>query len=628
MTAPDAPGPTHLVEELDTVVVRFAGDSGDGIQLSGDQFSAVAALAGNDLRTLPEYPAEIRAPAGTVPGVSGYQVQLGSHAVFTPGDAPHALIALNPAALRASLPELEPGGTVIVDEDEFTPANLRLAGFAADPLEDGSLRGFQLHRLPLSSFNRAALSEVAELGAAEVDRCRNFFALGLVFWIYERSLEPTLRWIEGKFRAKPRLAEANRRALQAGYNFGHVTEAFHTRYRVRPAALPPGEYRRVTGSEATALGLVSVAHQAGKPLVFAAYPITPASDVLQQLAAWRAFDVRAIQAEDELAAMGVALGAAFGGALAATATSGPGMCLKAELLNLAVAIELPVVVLDAQRAGPSTGMPTKPEQADLLQALFGRAGESPLPVLAAASPGDCFWMAREAFRLAVRGMTPVVLLTDAYLANSSEPWAIPEIGHLPPLEIRHPGPEAAGPGGFQPYQRDADSLARPWALPGTPGLEHRVGGLGKQPGTGHVSYEPGDHERMVRERAEKVARLQAWIPPFEVDGPAEGPLLVLGWGSTAGAIHAAVDQARAAGARVARAHLRHLNPLPVGLGEALARYRRVLVPELNQGQLRWLLQARFCRPIEGLSKTQGRPFRVAEIRARIDDLLLDAGVGA
>jgi 2-oxoglutarate ferredoxin oxidoreductase subunit alpha len=607
----------HMLEEIESVVVRFAGDSGDGIQLTGDQFSQTTALVGNDLRTLPDYPAEIRAPVGTVAGVSGYQVQLGSE-VFTPGDAPHALVALNPAALRASLAELEPGGSIILDEDEFTPANLRKAGFTGNPLEDGSLGGFQLHRVPLTTLNRNALAGVAGLAPDEADRCRNFFALGLVFWIYERPLEPTLRWLEAKFKSKPHLAEANQRALQAGYNFGHVTEAFHTRYRVRMADLPPGEYRRVTGSEATALGLIGAAQLAGKPLVFAAYPITPASDILHFLAGQRRQDVRAMQAEDELAAMGVAVGAAFGGAFAATATSGPGFCLKAELLNLAVMLELPVVVVDAQRAGPSTGMPTKPEQADLLQALFGRAGESPLPVVAACSPADCFQTAIEAFRLAVRGMTPVVMLSDAFLANSAEPWALPDVASLAPIEVRHPGPHAPG---FQPYLRDPDSLARPWGLPGTPGLEHRIGGLSKQPGSGHVSYEPEDHERMQRERAEKIARLEALVPDLQVAGPERGPLLVLGWGSTAGAIRAAAAAARSEGASVASAHLRHLNPLPRNLGEVLGRYRQVLVPEMNSGQLAWLLQARFQRPIESLSKVQGRPIRVGEIRARIEALL-------
>jgi 2-oxoglutarate ferredoxin oxidoreductase subunit alpha len=611
------PKPIH-VEEKESVVIRFAGDSGDGMQLTGTQFTNTAAIVGNDISTMPDYPAEIRAPAGTLAGVSGYQVHFASEDIYTPGDQPEVLIAMNPAALKASLGELAPGGIIIVNIDEFTPTNLRKAGYETNPLEDGSLRDYEVHPVPITTLNRNALADIEGLSTKEIDRSRNFFALGLTFWLYDRPLDNTLAWIKERFKNRPEVVEANTRALLAGYHFGDTTESFQTRYRIKPAPLPPGNYRKVTGNEALTMGLVTAAQLAGKPLVYCSYPITPASDILHNLAALKHFDVRTFQAEDEIAAMGAAIGAAFGGAFAATGTSGPGLALKSEALNLAIVLELPLVVIDVQRAGPSTGLPTKPEQADLLQALFGRNGESPIPILAPATPADCFTIAIEAFRLAVRAMTPVLILSDGYLANSAEPWPIPDPEEMAPISVAHP---TRPQNGFLPYARDPETLARPWALPGTPGLEHRVGGLGKQPGTGNVSYAPQDHEQMINDRAAKVARLADVIPPLRTFGPRHGDLLIVGWGSTYGAIHQAVERAHHAGLRVSSVHLRYLNPFPRNLGAILNRFDRVLVPEMNMGQLAMLLQARYLKEVISLPKVQGRPFKVGEIYAKIRELL-------
>ncbi|MBE2234093.1 MAG: 2-oxoacid:acceptor oxidoreductase subunit alpha [Anaerolinea sp.] len=610
------------VEEVEGVVIRFAGDSGDGMQLTGTQFTNTAAIIGNDISTLPEYPAEIRAPVGTLAGVSGFQVHIASQQIFTSGDDPHVLIAMNPAALKASLGDLMPGGTIIVDADEFTAGNLRKADYASNPLEDGSLTGYHVHKVRLTTLNRHAVEGIPGLSIKEVDRSRNFFALGLTFWIYDRPLDSTLEWIEDKFKKNPAVQEANRRALQAGYHFGDTSELFSTRYKVKPAALPAGDYRKVTGNEAVALGMVTAATLAGKPLVYCTYPITPASDILHFLAPLRNFDVRTYQAEDEIAAMGATIGAAFGGAFAATGTSGPGLALKSEAINLAIVLELPMVIVDVQRGGPSTGLPTKPEQADLLQALFGRNGESPIPVLAAQSPADCFDATIEAFRLAVRAMTPVIVLSDGYLANSAEPWALVNPDSLPPIVVQHPALADFQDGSqFLPYGRDPLTMARPWALPGELGLEHRIGGLAKQPGTGNVSYSPDDNDRMIRDRAAKVAKLAEYIPLLEVFGKPTGNLLVIGWGSSYGAIRQAVERAQGTGKSVSAVHLRHLNPFPRNLGEIMDQFEQILVPEMNLGQLAMLLKARYLRPMTSMTKVRGRPFKISEISAKIDELL-------
>lgn len=610
------------VEEVEGVVIRFAGDSGDGMQLTGTQFTNTAAIIGNDISTLPEYPAEIRAPVGTLAGVSGFQVHIASQQIFTSGDDPHVLIAMNPAALKASLGDLMPGGTIIVDADEFTAGNLRKADYASNPLEDGSLTGYHVHKVRLTTLNRHAVEGIPGLSIKEVDRSRNFFALGLTFWIYDRPLDSTLEWIEDKFKKNPAVQEANRRALQAGYHFGDTSELFSTRYKVKPAALPAGDYRKVTGNEAVALGMVTAAALAGKPLVYCTYPITPASDILHFLAPLRNFDVRTYQAEDEIAAMGATIGAAFGGAFAATGTSGPGLALKSEAINLAIVLELPMVIVDVQRGGPSTGLPTKPEQADLLQALFGRNGESPIPVLAAQSPADCFDATIEAFRLAVRAMTPVMVLSDGYLANSAEPWALVNPDSLPPIVVQHPALADFQDGSqFLPYGRDPLTMARPWALPGELGLEHRIGGLAKQPGTGNVSYSPDDNDRMIRDRAAKVAKLAEYIPLLEVFGKPTGNLLVIGWGSSYGAIRQAVERAQGNGKSVSAVHLRHLNPFPRNLGEIMDQFEQILVPEMNLGQLAMLLKARYLRPMTSMTKVRGRPFKISEISAKIDELL-------
>jgi 2-oxoglutarate ferredoxin oxidoreductase subunit alpha len=628
MTAPQKPESVP-VTEVEEATIRLAGDSGDGVQLAGGQFTRTAALAGNVVCTLPDFPAEIRAPAGTLAGVSGFQVHFGSRPIHTPGDRLDALVAMNPAALKTNLPDLEKGGILIVNRDAFLPAELLKAGYDADPLDDGSLADYRVLPVPMTTLNREAVARgkngpnLPPLSPREADRCKNFFALGLVYWLYDRSLEPTLRWIKDKFAGNPAVREANARSLRAGYHYGETSAALPARYRVAAAPIPPGRYRGVTGSEAMALGLVAAAKASGLPLLFAAHPITPAADLLHRLADLTRFGVRTFQAEDDLAAVGAALGAAFGGALGVTATSGPGVCLGAEGVGLAVMTELPLVVIDVQRGGPSTGLPTKTEQADLLQALFGRHGECPLAVVAPRSPADCFATVLEAVRLAVGFMTPVFVLSDGYLASGAEPWLVPKAAELPPIPVRRPsGPngERDGQPVFWPYRRD-DRLVRAWAVPGTPGLEHRVGGLEKEDGTGNVSYDPADHEHMVRTRAQKIAKIADAIPALDVDGPDEGELLVVGWGGTYGAIATAVQRARGRGLKVAHAHPRHLNPLPRNTGDVLRRYTKILVPELNGGQLRLLLRAAFLVEAAGLNKVQGRPFLVSEIEDAINQVV-------
>ena len=609
-------------EDVESVVIRFAGDSGDGMQLTGTQFTDTAAIFGNDISTLPDFPAEIRAPAGTLAGVSGFQVNFSSEDILTPGDAPRVLVAMNPAALKANLTDLVPGGTIIVNTDAFTDSNLKKAGYDSDPLEDGTLKGYEVHKLPITTLNRSALEKIEGLTAKDIDRCKNFFALGLTFWIYDRPLEPSLDYIAKKFARQPTILKANQTALQAGYSVGHNTEAFQTRYRIRRAHLPPGVYRKVTGNEALALGLVTAAQKAGKPLFYGSYPITPASDIMDTLAGLKHFDVRTFQAEDEIAAMGAVIGAAFGGAFAVTGTSGPGIALKSEAINLGIMLELPMVIVNVQRGGPSTGLPTKTEQSDLMQAMYGRNGESPIPVLAAASPTDCFTIAIEAFRLAVRAATPVFILSDGYLGNSAQPWQIPDPDDIPPIVVEHPTASPNGADGFKPYRRHPDTLGRPWAIPGTPGLEHRLGGLAKQPETGNVSYNPSENEQMVYERALKVARLADVIPAQNVVGPPEGDLLLVSWGSTFGAVRSAVRQLQKQGHAVSHAHIRYLNPFPRNLGEILSRFDRILVPEMNLGQLIILLRGRYgTHNFIPFAKVQGRPFAIKEIVLKIESLL-------
>jgi len=603
-------------ERYRDVVIRFSGDSGDGMQLTGTQFTNTSALVGNDLSTLPDFPAEIRAPAGTLAGVSGFQVRIADHDIHTPGDAPDVLVAMNPAALKKDLGELKQNGVLIVNTDEFNARNLKKAGYEVSPLDDGSLGGYRLHQVDLTTLTRRTLED-SGLDVKTQDRCKNFFALGMVYWMFSRPLEPTLEWLERKFARRPELAEANAKVLKTGWNYAETTEVFQTRYEVEPAALEPGTYRNILGNTALALGMVAASQQSGLPLFLGAYPITPASGLLHELAKHKRFGVTTFQAEDEIAAVCAAIGAAFGGALAVSASSGPGIALKAEAMNLAVMVELPMVVVDIQRGGPSTGLPTKTEQSDLLQVLFGRNGESPLPVVAASSPKDCFDTALEACRIALTHMVPVVLLSDGYIANGSEPWRLPRVDSLPELAVS----QQVEAEGFLPYARDEATLARPWALPGNAGLEHRIGGLEKENLTGNVSYDPANHELMTRLRAEKVERVADSIPDLVVEGDAAGgDLLVLGWGSTAGAITGAVNLAREEGLSVSRAHLRHLNPFPKNLGEVLGRFERVLVPEMNTGQLALLLRARFLIDIITFSKVQGRPFFRSEILDKIREL--------
>ncbi|MDJ0869621.1 MAG: 2-oxoacid:acceptor oxidoreductase subunit alpha [Myxococcota bacterium] len=593
--------------------MRFVGDSGDGMQLTGTKFTESTALAGNDLSTLPDFPAEIRAPAGTLAGVSGFQIHFASENVRTPADQPDVLVAFNPAALRATVDEVRPGGMVIVNVDAFTEKNLERAGYEEDPLP--ALRDrFRLVEIPLAKLNFEAIKDL-KLSQREGGRSKNFFALGLMYWLYGRPIEPTLEWIDSRFRDPVR--EANRRVLRAGYHFGETSELFPVSFEVPRAKIEPGPYRNITGNTALAWGAVAASVRMETPLFLGAYPITPASDVLHELAKHRHFGVKTFQAEDEIAAVSSAVGASFAGDLGMTVTSGPGFLLKQEAINLAVVAELPLVVVDIQRAGPSTGLPTKTEQADLLTALLGRSSDSPMPVLAPATPAECFHVMLEAFQLAVRYMTPVAVLSDGYLANSAEPWRIPDLETLP----RDPVCYRTDPEGFAPYVRDEQTLARPWAVPGTAGLEHRIGGLEKQDGTGNVSYLPENHERMTWLRHEKVARIAAELPPVEVNGPESGRLLVIGWGGTYGAITSAVEEARAAGRSVSSVHLRHLNPFPADLGEVIGRFERVLVPELNRGQLALLLRAAYLAPARSYAKVQGQPFKIAELRAQIDAAL-------
>ena len=605
--------------EQEAVVIRFSGDSGDGMQLTGDQFTNTSAILGNDVSTFPDFPAEIRAPVGTIPGLSGFQVNFAANDVYTSGDEPQVLVAMNPAALAANLEDLLPGGVIIVNDDAFTRINLRKAGYDGNPLDDpDSLRGFELHRVSLTTLTRAALEDIEEMTTQQKDLCKNGFALGLAFWLFDRPLDSTLTFYEKKFAKRPQVVEANTRALKAGYAYGETTESFSGRITVPSRTeVPPGTYRRITGNEAIVLGLVTAAQKADKPLFYGSYPITPATPILEGLAALKHFDVRTFQAEDEIAAIGSIIGGAFGGALAATASSGPGVALKSEGIGLAVVLELPMVIVNVQRGGPSTGLPTKTEQADLLEMFFGRNGECPVPIVAAATSADCFDMAIEACRIALRSMNPVYLLTDGYVANSSEPWQIPEVDAILPIEIEY----RTDPDGYQPYMRDPETLARPWVIPGTPGLEHRIGGLGKQDGSGNVSYDPLDNEHMIKLRAEKVARIADFIPELEVNGPEQGDLLVVGWGGTYGAIRAAVEQMQQEGRSVASVHLRHLNPFPRNLGNVLGRYRQVLVPELNLGQLSLLLQASFPIRVVQLNKVQGKPFKIREIADKIRAIL-------
>ena len=597
------------VIELEEATVRFSGDSGDGMQLAGTQFTHTSAVAGNDVVTFPDFPAEIRAPRGTKAGVSGFQVHFGAKRVYTPGDKVDALVAMNPAALATSLPDLVPGGLLIVDVDSFSPRDLELAGYKSNPLEDGTVANYQLVTVEITRLTREAVKDLG-LTTKEADRCRNFFAMGLVYWIFDRPLEPTLRFIEAKFGKKPIIAEANRRALMAGYHYGETTELIHHRYVVPPVKLPPGTYRNIMGNQALAWGLMAASRLSGCDLFFAGYPITPASDILHELALRREFGVRVFQAEDEIAAVAAAIGASFGGAMAVTASSGPGISLKLEGIGLAVMLELPLLVIDVQRAGPSTGMPTKTEQADLLQAMFGRHGECPVAIVAPRSPADCFDIAIEAWRIAVKHMTPVIILSDAYVANGSEPWRIPNMSSLPRIPVEHPQPVEGQP--FLPYARN-EWLARPWAIPGTPQLMHRIGGLEKQDGTGAVSYDGDNHQRMVELRAKKVALIAKDYPPQVVEGPKSGKLLIVSWGSTYGSVYSAVQELWATGQDVAFTHLRYLNPLPLDLEDILARYEHVMVPELNLGQLALLLQAKYLRPVHRVNKVQGRPFTVSEL---------------
>jgi 2-oxoglutarate ferredoxin oxidoreductase subunit alpha len=606
-------GPDVL--ELDRVTIRFAGDSGDGMQLAGTQFTKTSAVVGNDISTFPDIPAEIRAPQGSLPGVSGFQVSFSSHEIYTPGDAPDVLVAMNPAALKTNIGDLPRGGLLLVNEDEFNETNLKKAAYAANPLEDGSLSAYRVFRVPISTLNARALKD-SGITAVQIDRCKNMFALGLMFWMYSRPLDTTLRWIEEKFGKNKGVADANQTALKAGYNFGETTEMFATHYHVPKAKLQPGLYRNITGNEATALGFVTASKLAGRPLFYGSYPITPASDVLHELARFKRFGVRTFQAEDEIAAVGAAIGASFGGSLGLTGTSGPGLALKSEAIGLAVMVELPLVVMDVMRAGPSTGMPTKTEQTDLLQAMFGRNGESPVAIVAPATPSDCFNMAVEAWRIAVKYRTPVIFLSDGYLGMGSEPWLVPDYAKLPAIDPDF----ASDPETFKPYARNPETLARPWAVPGTPDLEHRIGGLEKSDITGNVSYDPGNHDKMVRLRAEKIERIANDVPDVEVTGEESGGLLVLGWGSTYGAITTAVQRARSKGLKVSAAHLHHLNPLPKNLGDVLKRYDRVLMPEINLGQMRMLLRARYLVDIIGLNKVSGRPFTISEVEEKINEL--------
>jgi 2-oxoglutarate ferredoxin oxidoreductase subunit alpha len=615
------------VQQLDRVIIRFAGDSGDGMQLAGDRFTHETAAFGNDLSTLPNFPAEIRAPAGTLPGVSSFQLHFADHDILTPGDAPDVLVAMNPAALKANLADVPRGADIIANTDEFTKRNLTRIGYQANPLEDGSLSNYNLHAVAITSMTVKALEEF-DITRRDAERAKNMFALGLLSWLYNRPVESTITFLESKFAGKPEIMKANVAAFQAGWNFGETTEAFSVQYEVKPAKLEPGTYRNITGNTALAYGLVAASRRSGLPLFLGSYPITPASDILHELSKLKRFGVRTFQAEDEISGVGAALGASFGGALGVTTTSGPGMALKAETIGLAASVELPLIVCDIQRAGPSTGMPTKTEQADLLMALYGRNGESPVAVLAPAAPSDCFEIALEAVRIATKYRTPVIILSDGYLANGSEPWRIPTVADLPKLrdEFSFASPnEWRGDDGkpeFKPFLRGSKTLARPWAIPGTPGLEHRIGGIEKADGAGTISYDPDNHDKMVRLRQAKIDGIADDIAPLEVDDPhGDAKVLVLGWGSTFGSIGAAVRQVRTAGGSVAQAHLRHLSPFPANLGEVLAAYEKVLVPEINLGQLALVLRGRYLTDVISYNRVRGLPFRAAELAGVIQDVI-------
>lgn len=604
------------IEELETVTIRFAGDSGDGMQVTGTQFTSTSAILGNDISTLPDFPAEIRAPAGSLPGVSGYQLNFSSRDIRTPGDEPNVLVAMNPAALKVNINDLERGGILLVNLDEFTSGNLKKAGYQTNPLEDGSLTAYRVFQLPITSLTLKSL-EGSSLPFKLQERCKNFFALGLMYWLFDRPMDSTLKWIDQKFGAKPEIAEANIACLKAGYNYADTAELFTVHYRVGKAEIKPGKYRNITGNEATAIGFITAAQLAGRPLFYGSYPITPASDVLHELSKHKNFGVKTFQAEDEIAAIGAAIGASFAGNIGLTGTSGPGVALKSEAIGLAVMTELPLVIIDVQRGGPSTGLPTKTEQSDLLQAMFGRNGECPVAIVAPSTPAECFTMAVEAVRLATKYMSPVFFLSDGYIANGSEPWLIPSIDSLPEMKVSF----RTEKDGYFPYLRDEKTLGRPWAIPGTPELEHRIGGIEKQNITGNVSYDPDNHEDMVRLRAEKVQRMQQDIPELEVFGKDEGDILVLGWGSTFGAITTAVEQLQAKGHLVSSAHLRYLNPYPKNLGDVLKRFKTVIIPELNLGQLSLLIRSKFLVDAVSLPKVKGKPFQVSELVAKISPYL-------
>ena len=608
--------PKRKREIIDNAVIRFCGDSGDGMQITGSQFTNTVALYGNDLATFPDFPAEIRAPAGTLPGVSGFQVHFSSSDVYTPGDSVDVLIAMNPAALKMNLADLKTNGILIVNLDDFQPNDLRKAQIVTNPLEDHSLDGYRLFAVELTKMTRAALKDLG-LDAKSMDRCKNFFALGMCYWLYNRSMEPTHGWLEEKFKSKQQLVQANKLAMKAGYSYCEATEAFQISYEIPPAKLAPGVYRNISGNAALALGFVAASQKAGIPLFLGSYPITPASDILHELSMYKDFGVITFQGEDEIAAITSAIGAAYAGALGITSTSGPGMALKTEALGLAVAVELPLVICDIQRGGPSTGLPTKTEQADLLQALFGRNSEAPIPVVAPSSPGDCFWIALEASRIAIKHMVPVIILSDGYLANGAEPWKVPSVDELPEIPVHF----ETNPEGFLPYRRDPVTLSRPWAVPGTPGLEHRIGGIEKQDVTGNIDYEPLNHEHMVRLRAAKVESVANDIPPAVPEGDQSGDLLIIAWGSTHGPITAALNAQREKGRSIGHVHLRHLNPLPRNLGEVIKRFKKVLVPEMNMGQLLMILRAKYLVDAQGYNKIQGKPFKTSEIENKIEQML-------
>jgi len=602
-------------KELESVTIRFAGDSGDGMQLTGDQFTDTSAIMGNDIATLPDFPAEIRAPQGTLPGVSSFQIQFSKNEIFTAGDSPDVLVVMNPAALKVNLRDLQKGGLVVINSDSFTEDNLKKAGWKSNPLEDASLKDYSVLKVPFSALTRNALAE-SKIKGSEVDRCKNFFALGLMFWMYSRSLDHTLRWITEKFSKKPEIAEANVMALKAGYNYGDITETAPSRYIVKKAVIAPGSYRKITGNEAAAMGLIAAAYLSDKEILFGTYPITPASNILHELSKRKNFRIKTLQAEDEIAACGAALGASFGGQLGVTATSGPGVCLKSEMINLAVMVELPLLVINVQRGGPSTGLPTKTEQSDLLQCMYGRNGDSPVAIVAASTPANCFDYVIEATRIAMKHMCPVFFLSDGYIANGAEPWKLPELDKLPKINITHPG--AAAPP-FLPFVRDEKTLARPWAVPGTPGLEHRIGGIEKADKTGGVSYDADNHHKMSELRRDKIRRIADDIPPVDVFGEKKGKLLVLGWGGTFGTLHAAVDELRKEGKKVSACHLNYINPFPKNLGEVLAGFEKVLIPEINMGQLIVLIRNEFPGvKTVGYNRVTGQPFKIREIRLEIE----------